>query len=372
MSIKAAVGLQGHGKTYETVLYSVVPAIESGRRVVTNIRGLDRSKIVEYIETKRGRGDPASAGGACPAYGEIVTVSADDFIKPKFFPRLDAHGLYDPEQESVVKPGDLVIADEAWRFWSSDNKIPAEHMAFFREHRQFVCGRTNNTCDLVVISQSIGDIHRKLKSVIELTTVCFKKKEIGLDSAYTCEVYTRARLRRNDKISFYIRRYDKAVFPLYKSYSGGVGVENAIDERQNLLNSPAFKLRMYGGMAALLIVIGSGMYLFRSKVSSLNASKPIPQSEVEAQTAKPLIEQVQSQQKSASIDYGSARLVGYLRSADGIVFMIEMPDGRTRFIDADADYRITRHSASIHVDGETLVTWKGGRGNSGFLQGVKE
>ena len=54
MSIKAVTGLQGHGKTYETVKTAIVPAIESGRRVVTNIRGLNR--VLIYPRAKDGKG----------------------------------------------------------------------------------------------------------------------------------------------------------------------------------------------------------------------------------------------------------------------------------------------------------------------------
>ena len=66
MSIKGAVGLQGHGKTYETVKFAIVPAVAKKRRVVTNIRGLDHEKICEYLIAKsQNGGGPAQAGGSC-------------------------------------------------------------------------------------------------------------------------------------------------------------------------------------------------------------------------------------------------------------------------------------------------------------------
>jgi zona occludens toxin len=54
MSIKAVTGLQGHGKTYETVKTAILPAIESGRRVVTNIRGLNMDAIRPISPKARG------------------------------------------------------------------------------------------------------------------------------------------------------------------------------------------------------------------------------------------------------------------------------------------------------------------------------
>lgn len=372
MSIKGAVGLQGHGKTYETVKYAIVPAIASKRRVVTNIRGLDHVKICEYIQTQNPNGVvPAQAGGSHSDFGSIVTFNSDDIQKPGFFPVLDASGYVDATKASLVSPGDLVIVDEAWRFWATDKKITDEHMSFFREHRQFV-GGDGSTCDLIWISQDVADIHRKLRGVTELTTICAKTKELGVTSGYVCEVFMRARMRKADRITYQMRKYDKYIFPLYKSYSAGVGTENVIDERQNKLKDKWFIGRFVISIVALIAIFFYLYGWYKSKVGDTSKDAVIISRPSSQDSVKPVIHDNQGvvQSESKPKDYGKARLVGYVKTDQGLLFVLETPEGKTRIIDADADYKIGAHSMAVKVDGEMSVPWAGGRSGGGLLSGV--
>lgn len=47
MAISAYIGIPGSGKSYEAVYNVIIPAFTSGRRVVTNIYGLQKDKITE-------------------------------------------------------------------------------------------------------------------------------------------------------------------------------------------------------------------------------------------------------------------------------------------------------------------------------------
>jgi zona occludens toxin len=60
-----------------------------------------------------------------------------------------------------VKPGDLVVADEVWKLWSTDQKLSKNHMSFFRMHRRFVHEETGVACDVILMIQSIGDLQLK-------------------------------------------------------------------------------------------------------------------------------------------------------------------------------------------------------------------
>lgn len=374
MSIKGAVGLQGHGKTYETVKFAIVPAVAKKRRVVTNIRGLDHEKICEYLIAKsQNGGGPAQAGGSCSDFGQIVTFISDDIQKPGFFPVLNSSGYVDETKESFVKPGDLVIVDEAWRFWATDSKISAEHMSFFREHRQFV-GESGDTCDLIWISQSVTDIHRKLRTVTEMTTVCAKTKELGVDSAYVTEIFARAALRKADRITLKIQKYDPEVFPLYKSYSSGVGTENAIDERQNKLKDKWFIGRFVFSIVVLVVIVIYVVNWYKSKVpekskepEKVNSISPVPGAAV-VMDGQPVT--VLPTSESSKKDYGKVRLVGYMKTENGLMFILETPEGKTRILDADADYKIGLHSMAVKVDGEMAVPWSGGRSGGGMVGGL--
>lgn len=52
MAISAYVGVPGSGKSYEVVKSVILPAIETGRRVVSNVYGLDKEKIYQYLLKK--------------------------------------------------------------------------------------------------------------------------------------------------------------------------------------------------------------------------------------------------------------------------------------------------------------------------------
>ncbi len=48
MAINCYTGLMGSGKTYEVVLSIIIPAVCQGRRVITNISGIDSDAIRAY------------------------------------------------------------------------------------------------------------------------------------------------------------------------------------------------------------------------------------------------------------------------------------------------------------------------------------
>lgn len=355
MSIKAVTGLQGHGKTYETVKTAVVPGIASGRRIVTNIRGLNIDKIRAYIAS--GKGGTALAGGSQDA-GDILTIETSQVTATGFFPVLDAQSVYDKNVPSIVLPGDLVILDEAWRFWGTDCKVPEQHMAFWREHRHFV-GENGDTCDLIVISQSITDIHRKLRAVIELSTICCKPKELGITSAYLCDVYSRATLKKGDFLGTHRYKYDKEIFALYESYSGGkAGKENVLDKRQNVL-----------GKAGVLIVIGSlGLLLsvyslwswWHSKLNADAKGESVTQSSQTQPQAKPAaVAQIVPGAASSAKD-GNPRAVGYLVTDGKMIAVLETTEGKYRYAENVDTYRMTAHGINIELDGAKLVPWAGG------------
>lgn len=98
MAISAYIGIPGSGKSYEAVCNVIIPAFTSGRRVVTNIYGLQKDKITERYPD---------------ATGEIIVVDNDDVLKADFFPFKGGEG-------SFCQFGDLIVIDEAWRIFGSD------------------------------------------------------------------------------------------------------------------------------------------------------------------------------------------------------------------------------------------------------------
>src|SRR5437764_152067 len=108
MAVTAYVGEPGSGKTYEVVTEVVLPALREGRRVVSNIRGLHYDEMKAYLMV--------DCTVAEEALGELVLVDVEDPGKPNFF-------YTEAQPESVVRPGDLVVLDECWRWFGKGMTI---------------------------------------------------------------------------------------------------------------------------------------------------------------------------------------------------------------------------------------------------------
>lgn len=242
MAITAYTGLPGSGKTYEVVSSVILPALAAGRRVVSNIDGLDSDRLRSYV----------SSAFSVPleSCGTLVFVSRDTVQLPNFFPK------WNKESSTVspspwVSPGDLVCIDEAGRFWGSGLSLLPPHYDFFAEHRHFVDPSSGVSCDLVVIVQDISNLHRKLKALVELSFRAKKLKSLGLSKSYVIQMWEGSRQIERLVGRTENKNYKKEIYDLYHSYSGGVGTELVTDSRQNVLKS--WKLWVFLGVAPLVL-----------------------------------------------------------------------------------------------------------------------
>lgn len=235
MAISAYVGLQGSGKTYETLTGPIFTALLLGRRVVTNIAGLKADLIYDYLETLSGGVD----------VGELVFFDNEQVLKPRFFCTDDAN------LPSLVLPGDLVVIDECWRFWENSKKLSDEHQEFFRMHRHYIDAKTGISCDLIILTQDIALISRSVRGVVESTFRMRKHKALGLSSRYVVECFAMARLTKSNLLSSVQRKYNKKFFPFYSSYNGVGGKEVATDERLNIFKGSA--VWTYGVLLLVLV-----------------------------------------------------------------------------------------------------------------------
>lgn len=244
----------GSGKTYEVVSSVILPAVKGGRDVVTNIYGLNEARVHAHL----GKPDPGCE------FGHIRIVENEAVTLPEFFPRSET----DPD--SIVRPGDLVAIDEAWRFWGS-NKWPSEHMIFFREHRHYVNSK-GVSCDLALMVQDITDLDKRLKNVVEVSFQFTKLKSLGLKGRYRVEIYEGSKLYKSKRSSWSSKTYNPKIFPLYKSYANesGQGVEKAIDSRQNFLKSGAFLVPL----VLAVVLIGAGAWALTAFFNPERFKKP--------------------------------------------------------------------------------------------------
>ena len=337
MPINAYTGLMGSGKSYECVLSVIVPAIKNGRRVVTNVDGIDSDAIRAYCQEKWDA-DPDKLG--C-----VVHCTNDDVSKASFLP-------YGENVDTFCKPGDIICIDEAWRFWGTDCKLLAEHKIFFREHRHFVHPESKVSCDLVLMVQDIGDLHRTLKVVVEVTFKTTKIKTLGWDKTYRVEMWEGYKLTLKGRVSVENKRYDPVVFPLYSSYQGGAGKEMRVDDRQNILKSP----KLWILALVVMVMFGLGVW---GLVGFFSGSKFKDKKAGDSASPGQTSVTADVHQSTAKQDVSDLwRIVGsYQLGADSMV-VIANESGTVR-LEHPSAFQNAGHAMVGHVDGQRVMFWSG-------------
>lgn len=245
--INVYTGLMRSGKSYEVVSEVIVPAVRSGRRVVTNVDGISEDKIHEYLKKKYPDDDSNK-------YGKIVHVSNAQVFLENFFPYYDDQK--DAHTDTIVQPGDLVCIDEAWRFWGSGMKLHKNHQSFFLEHGHFTHETTRIACDLALMIQDMGTLHRFLKNVVAFSFRTHKKVALGLANTYSLNMWEGNKMVKANLIGSWTRKYRKEIFPLYSSFKGGAeGVIVNADRRQNIFTNKKLWFM-------LVLLIGGGATFF--------------------------------------------------------------------------------------------------------------
>ena len=346
MAINAYIGLMGSGKSFEVVASVILPAIRSGRTVVTNIDGINPEAVNEYLIQKY-KCDPDNLG-------KIVSVTREQILEEGFFPDETK-----PEQKSIVQGGDLVAIDECWNFWGTDNKIPdsGEHMRFFRMHRHYTNSETGITCDLVLMIQDLGTLNRKIRVVIEMTSRTVKLKSLGAPTAYRVELYEGNKTTKLTKIDTFVKTYDKSIFPLYKSYAAGSGNEKTIDKRQNIFTNP----RLWGMLVIVLVMFSTGGYFayrFFQPATKKVSQLPSTATGVNSLHATK-IEQISD--FSDKWRYG-----GSFKSNGEIWAILVDPAGRVR-VESPSMVSGNGLSAVVIIDGKKVTTYTGSQASISFM-----
>lgn len=355
MAINAYTGLMGSGKSYEVVENVILPALRSGRRVVTNVANLQQDDIKAYL-VEIFHVDPDKIG-------QLVQVSNDDIERKDFFP-VEVQPGEEPSS-STVQPGDLVVVDECWRWWATGAKITQAHMTFFRMHRHFVDPVSKATCDMVLIIQDISDLDRKLKVVVENTYRMSKHKSLGLTKRYRVDIYSSYKTR-GAPIRSLQRKYNKEIFKLYQSYSqGGEGGGNevAIDDRSNIFKGALFRIVL---PALLVVFILCFWWLWKFFHPENKPAKPV-QSPVAGQTQPA----DKSAKPSAPVQADSDWQVTGHYQFDGQHYVMISRNGKSRTLINPRQFYFDALRAYGSLDGNVLANYTGHDSGSGLL-GDKE
>ena len=352
MPINAYTGLMGSGKTYEVVGFVILPALLKGRRVVTNVEGLDYEKITDYLHEKHPDKE----------IGELLTVTNEEIMAPGFFPSRDG------DEEATVKGGDMVCIDEAWRFFGTDIKVNPSTKIFLREHRHYTDPKTGVSCDLALMLQSITDLHRTVKSVVELSFRTFKLKTVGMNKRYRLDMFEGTNQKISLRANTWQKAYDPAIFGLYSSYAAGTGKELAIDGRQNVFKDP----RNWLYLAGLIVVIAAGGYGLSHIYSRYKAkSAPAAPAASAAPGAKPAAGTPGTPSASSApaappkiVDAADWRLAGRIVTQRGERAVLAGAGSRLRVEDPSLFVGHGWDRRAV-VDGERITAWSGPAAGAG-------
>jgi len=253
MSIVGYAGLPGSGKSYGVVENVVIPALESGRHIITN------------IPLKLGR-------------------LSDDFPKGKvtLFDNKDAEddpGFFDLERHPA---GVIWIIDEAWRFWKSGMKavnIPQNQKEFFTEHRHNV-GEDGRTNEIVLVTQDLAQLCAFVRGLVEETYRAVKLTAIGQKNKYRVDVYMGAATgqKPGKPMRQLYGSYKPDIYQYYKSHTRNktdfaAGMEEKADDRANVLKHPLIK---FGIPVAILIMVFGVMRVVAYFSTGESDTEPTP------------------------------------------------------------------------------------------------
>jgi zona occludens toxin len=304
----------GSGKSYEVVTVVILGALKIGRRVVSNIAGLNYDEMCRVLI---GQGVDENR------LGSIVQVDHEKVTEKGFW-------LTDQESNTFIQPGDLVVLDEVWRFYDGfSQSVPENVMNFFRMHRHFTHPETGLTCDVALITQDINDLGRKIRPVVEETYYMEKLTALGSVKHYRVDVFAGARKYRDAPFRSIQRAYNPELYCLYQSHSqksdaGADAQEVNIDDRGNIFKSKFFRVVVPLAVVVFLYSVYTVVGFFRgdgvkkSPAATVPASASgLPASPVSSSPVSvPSLRSASSDPISRLLSSGRARLA-FLGELDG-------------------------------------------------------
>ncbi|MBI2724747.1 MAG: zonular occludens toxin [Polaromonas sp.] len=225
--INGLEGIPGSGKSYEAVVYHVLPMLQQGRKVITNLplivemfAAIDPG-YTHLIELRR---------RPKPVMGKWDADAMDDDGNGNAFMLFEDPSTHHKPTESVSVFGHVWDYYSTWKHPETGQGpvfiIDECHLAlptvgtskevveFFKLHRHF-------NCDILLMTQSFRDINQPIARLMAMLVRCRKADILGKKDCYIRKVHAGY---RGAVISVEERPYKKQYFPLYKSHTQGNSV----------------------------------------------------------------------------------------------------------------------------------------------------
>jgi zona occludens toxin len=237
--INILLGAPGGGKSYEAVVYHVLPAVRRGRLVITNLPlSLDEFEAVEpgssqFIELRtKSLVSPDLKIMAHSRFGTVArAVDNRPFANPEDFAS---------EWRSPEGMGPLYVVDEC-HFVMPKGGTRIEVEEWFSMHRHY-------NADVLLMTQSSGKISESIRDLVQ---TCYKVRKaiaFGKPDSYIRKVLDGV---NGGEISVGQRDYKKQFFKLYKSHTKG----EALPEEQAQDVSPS--IVKFKRMTWAVLIVGA-------------------------------------------------------------------------------------------------------------------
>jgi len=209
-------GTPGSGKTYDAVR-KIIDNIKLGRKVYTNIEGIDDAHCREYIK----------------AHCNIT-----DYQLEKCLIFLSQEEAEFPEQHCEKQS--LVVLDEVHKLFSNRDWQTLKN----KEFNEWASTHRHDGYDLILITQGLSKLDKHLRTLIEWTYFYRKINMFGaLIAKHMYVVYTYSGDQENgEPLAKSKKRYDPKMFKAYKSFTQQEIKEVGFMTHTNVFKHPVFIL----------------------------------------------------------------------------------------------------------------------------------
>lgn len=187
------------GKTYEAVKYHIIPALEEGRKVITNIP-LNLTHIAKL------HGKPVAD------LAKVVDFDYSDFESGAAVFPFSRPSHYQDDWRDENGRAALYVIDEAHFAIPKGGTFP-DVKKFYTMHGHY-------GIDMVLMTQNPRQIDSDILNLVEIVYRTIKQVAMGSSKTYVKKVQDGW---RGDVVNTTVRKYDKKIFPYYKSHTQSAG-----------------------------------------------------------------------------------------------------------------------------------------------------
>lgn len=203
--INLLLGAPGGGKSYEATVFHILPALEKGRKVITNLP-LDVERIgqldaayADLIELRTG----SKAEGMC---------RLGDAERP--WRAFEHEADYSDPWRRADGVGPLYVIDEC--------HLVLPRLGTRRAVEEWFSLHRHENADVLLITQSHGKMSAAVRDLVQVVYRVRKNVALGSMGSYTRKVQDGI---RGEVVNVAIRKYEKRYFGLYRSHTRGRSAE---------------------------------------------------------------------------------------------------------------------------------------------------